>query len=471
MASSSSTVLMALLTSVAIAHFMTPRSVGLANEAVVFVTLTLTLGDMGVGAVIVQREQLSEVEISSLFWAGVGVGAGLTLLGVSISPLIAGLYGEPRVGGLFAALSLTFLVTGPGIVQAAILSRELRFRSLELRTIIAIVTSCTTAIVLAALGAGPWAIVVQTIVMAAMSTALVWRASPWRPMRRFSASVLREFRAYASHILGARLVGWANSNLDNLIVGRFLGAGALGAYSLAFAVALIPVNRIAAPITAVFFPAFSQIRDPEAIAAVWLRATRILAFVAVPVLAGLIVSAPELVRVVFGDRWRNAAPVMQLLAGVGMWQTLTALNDAILQAVAQTRLLLRVRTAVSVLTLVGFGVGTFWGIDGAAAGYLITCAILHPVYVQLTARAIGSSLKMWLQSVVGVSLAGGVMAVVLLAADHIYAANGVPAVVRLLTLIVIGALVYSALILVFVPSIVEEIQQVVRRRRGQGDAA
>lgn len=465
MASQGAIQVMALLTSIVIAHFLSPRQVGLASEAVVFVSLTLTLGDMGVGSVIVQRARLSQLEISSLFWAGIGVGLALTLLGVAVSPLVADLYGEPKVEPLFAVMALTFVITAPGIVQGALMTKELRFRSLELRTIAATVTSCTTGIALAALGAGPWAIVTQTILMAGTSTLLLWRSSPWRPALRCSLTALREFREYAGHILGARLVGWANNNLDNLMVGRFLGASLLGAYSLAFSVALTPVNRVAGPVTQVFFPAFSQMREPDRIAPVWLRATRILAFVVVPVLAGLIVVAPDLVEVVFGRRWRHAAPVMQLLAGVALLQTLSALNDPILQALAQTRLLLRIRTAVSATTLVTFGIGTIWGINGAATGYLAACLVLHPIYILLTTRTVGISLLAWLRSVSRVGLVGAVMVGVLLAVRHLYVAHAVPALIRLLTLMLIGGLVYAALIVVFVPPIVGEIQAVMRRRR------
>lgn len=456
---------LALLTSVVVARFLSPRQVGLANEAVVFVTLALVLSEFGFASVIVQRPTISDTESSSLFWAGIALGLALTLAGVALSGPIADLYGEPRVRALFAVLSLTFLVTAPGIVQGALLTRELAFRSLELRTIAATVSGCTTAIVLAILGAGPWAIVAQTITMASVSTVLLWRSSTWRPRRLFSSDVLREYRSFASHVLGAKMLYWANANLDNFLVGRFLGAAPLGAYSLAFAVALTPVNRIAVPLTQVFFPAFSRLRDRELIGEVWLRAVRMLAFIVVPAMFGLIIVAPDLVTVVFGAKWRHAGPVMQILAAIALLQTLTALHDGVLQALAQTRTLFRFTAVLSILTVIGFAAGLPWGIQGVAAAYLIVSVVMQPLFVWLTARIVGVSPLDWLRSIAGPVEASVAMLIVIGIARAVLVHAGVPAGLRLVTIIFAGVVFYLPAAAWRAPQVVEEIRNTLERRR------
>jgi O-antigen/teichoic acid export membrane protein len=461
---------LAFLTSVLIARLMSPRQVGLANEAVVFVSLALVLVDFGVASVVVQRPRLTELETSSLFWAGSVLGLVLALIGVGLSGPIADLYGEPKVRALFAVLSVTFLVTGPGIVQGALLTRELRFRNLELRTIAATIASCATAIVLAALGAGPWAIVAQTITMASVSTVLLWRSSTWRPKWIFSFAVLREFGAFASNVFGAKMLYWANANVDNLLVGRFLGAASLGAYSLAFAVALTPVNRIAIPITQVFFPAFSRLRDREPIAEVWLRAVGMLAFFVAPAMFGLIVVAPDLVPVVFGEKWRHAAPVMQFLAAIALLQTLTALHDGVLQAIEQTRVLFRFTAALSFLTLIAFAAGLPWGIRGVGAAYLIVSVIMQPLFVWLTARVVGVSPVDWLRSVSGSLEASLAMLVVCALARRVLVHAGVPIGVRLVTVVVCGGIFYVPAAAWLAPESVKQLRTTLERRRGRAAA-
>jgi O-antigen/teichoic acid export membrane protein len=465
MASQGVVQIFALLTSVVIARFLSPRQVGLASEAVVFVSLALVLVEFGFASVIVQRPELSDLETSTLFWAGIGLGGFFALAGVALSGPIADLYGEPRVQALFAVLSLTFLVTAPGIVQGALLTRELRFRNLELRTIAATISGGTTAIVLAVLGAGPWAIVAQTITMASVSTVLLWRGSSWRPQRLFSVAVLRRYAAFTSHILGSRTLYWANANLDNLLVGRFLGASSLGAYALAFAVALTPVNRVAVPITQVFFPAFSRLRERELIGEVWLRAVRMLAFFVVPAMFGLIVLAPDLVIAVFGAKWRHAGPVMQILAVIALLQTLTALHDGVLRALAKTRTLLRFSAVLSVATVVAFASGLPWGIKGVATAYLIVSLVLQPLFVLLTVRIVGVSMLAWLRSVAGVFEAGTMMLVVLEVARHLLVDAGVALGLRLGALLLLGVVAYVPAAVWRAPEAISEIRRTLARRR------
>jgi O-antigen/teichoic acid export membrane protein len=456
---------LALLTSVVVAHLLSPRQVGLASEAAVFVSLVLVVTDFGLGAVVIQRASTSEVELSTLFWSVVGLGVAMTAIGVGLAWPIAALYHQPEVRGLFAVMSLTFLATGPGIIPGALLVRELQFRRLELRNVAATVAGCVVAIVLAALGAGPWAIVAQTVSMASVSTLLLWRTSTWRPGMTFSRGFLREVRGFSSQVMGSKTVGWASANVDNLLVGKFRGPSPLGAYSLAFAVALTPVNRLAGPMVNVFFPAFSKLRDREPIADMWLRAERVLAFVAVPAMLGLVIVAPDLVRVVFGYRWRHAAPVMQLLAVVALTQTLTALNDGIFQALGETRTQFRFRAVLSVVTLAAFAGGLPWGITGASAGYLIASLVLQPVYVWLTVRLLRVPARRWASSVGGVFAAGGAMIVVLYLLRRALLDAHLPAAARLVVLVLAGALVYGGLIAWRGEAIKRELRLMLARRR------
>jgi O-antigen/teichoic acid export membrane protein len=456
-----------IATAVVVARFLGPREVGLAAEALVFATLGLVIADFGIASAVVQREKLSEEDKSTAFWASIGLAAILTLIGIGLSWPIAGLYGEPRVQPLFAAFSFIFLLTAFGIVQGAVLTRELRFRSLELRTIVATAAGCTTAIALAVLGFGAWAIVAQTLIVAGVSTALLWRASIWRPRGMFSIASLREMAGYASHVFGSHALHWGTTNVDNLLIGRFLGASPLGAYTIAFSLMITPVKRIAYPVMQVFFPAFSQMRDRQRIARTWLRATRMVALIVVPLMLGLIVVAPDLVDAVFGDEWRAAVPVIQILAPVGLIQSMIALNDAILQAVAQTRTLFRFTAVLSIVTVAAFGAGIPWGLEGVAWAYLIVTVTMQPIYLWLTTRAVGLTPRDWLRSIARVLQAGAVMLLIVVAAREVLLGTDLDVGQRLALLVLAGALAYVPLVAWRVPEAWAEVRG-VRRRRGEG---
>lgn len=466
MGSQAATQVLALVTSVVIARFLTPREVGLAAMGIVFTTLALVLADAGLASALVQRPELSEDDKSTAFWFSIATGIALTAAGIGLSWPIADLYGEPRVRHLFAALSFTFFFTAPGIVQGALLTRELRFRALELRTIAATATSCAVGITLAVLGAGPWAIVAQTLTISSVSTVLLWRSSSWRPRARVSRESVRGLGRFSAHVLGTRLSTWGARNVDNLLVGRYLGAAPLGAYSIAYSLMITPVNRIAGPLTQVFYPAFSRMRDRKSIGAVWLRAVRMVALVVVPLMLGLAAVAPDFVRVVFGRRWHAAAPVLQIIAFVGLAQSLQALNYGILQSLARTRVLFRYTAVASVATVGAFAAGLPWGIKGVATAYLLASIVLEPAYLWLTTRAVGVPVRDWLRSIAAAAEAGIVMVVVVIGLRQALLATSLSAGPRLAALIVGGAAVYLPLAAWRAPEARGELRALRARRGG-----
>ena len=430
-----------------------------------FGSLALVIVDFGFGPAIIQRPALSEQDKSTAFWAGIMLGVALTLVGIGLSWPIASLYGEPRVQPLFAVLSLAFLFTAPSIVQGALLIRELRFRTLGIRAIIATTVSCMTGIALAVLGFGAWAIVVQDLVITSVGMALLWHVSSWRPKAMFSWASLKGMGRYTSHIFGTNLVSWGTLNLDNFLIGRFVGTAPLGAYTIAFSVMVTPLDRLAFPVMQVFFPAFSQMRDPDRIAPVWLRAVRMVALVVTPAMLGLIAVAPDFVLAVFGEQWRAAIPVIQILAPVGLIQALMALNEGILKSLALTRDLFVFTTALSIVTVAGFVAGLPWGIEGVAIAYLAVTLVMQPIYLRLASSAVNVSPLEWLRSITGVLQAGIAMLLVVLGARELLSGADLQAGLELVILVAIGALAYVPLVAWRAPEVRGELRRLRDRRR------
>jgi O-antigen/teichoic acid export membrane protein len=465
--SSGSTQVMRFAVGITLAHLLSPHDYGIAGMVVVFATLVFVFSDLALGAALVQREELTEADRSTVFWTSAAVGLVLTVVGVALSGPLAAFYGEPRVRPLFAAMSVTFLLAALASTQTALLTREMNFRSLELRQIGAALASGAVGVGLAAGGYGPWAVIGQQIAAIAASTALLWVAPPWRPSFVFSRASLRSVAGYSGNVFGARLLFYLNRNADNLLVGRFLGASALGAYSVAYNVILMPFSQIAVPIQDVLFPAFARLQgDVRALAAGWLRANRIVGAITTPALLGLVVVAPDFVNAVLGSRWHSAVPVVQILAWVGLIQALQGLNGSVLRAVDRTSLLLRYAVVVVTASLIAFVVGLQWGIVGVAAAYAISSTIVEPYYTWLTARAVGLTLGDFLRSLRGVAEASVLMFAVVLVARLALIEAGVGQLARLALAVLIGAAVYAPACLWRAPEVASELK-VLRGRRAQ----
>ena len=450
---------------VILARLLTPADYGLAAMVLVFSSLVLIFADLALGAALVQRQELSEEDKSTVFWTSAAMGVAFMLIGIALSWPMAAFYGESEVQPLFAALSVSFLITALGTTQSALMNREMQFRSLELRMMAGTVVGGTAGIVVALAGGGAWAIIAQQLAIAVASTTLLWFFSSWRPRFSWSVESLRSLAGFSGNVFGTRVLFYANRNLDNLLIGKFLGAASLGAYAIAYNVMLMPLARIAQPIVEVLFPAMSRIQDDRPrMAAMWLRANRMIGAITIPAMVGLMVVGPEFVATLFGAKWADAAPVIQILAWVGLLQSLQRLNSSVLQACDRTGALLRYSVIVLVASIVAFVVGLSWGIVGVAAGYAVSSTIVEPYYTWLTARVLDLELADFLRSLAGVAQATVGMAGVLVAAKLWLISPDLPAGIRLLILVVLGAATYLALAAWRAPELRGDIRGLRRSR-------
>jgi O-antigen/teichoic acid export membrane protein len=454
-----------VVVAIILARLLTPGDYGLAGMIIVFSNLVLVLTDIGLGSALVRMKRVSEADLATLFWASFALGAVLTLGGIAASGPIAAFFGEPQLKALFAALSLSFVVTALGTTQRTFLTREMDFRSLELRQMGSSLVAAAIALVLAAEGHGPWAIIGQQIAFAIVSTALLWRLTPWRPAWTFSLKSLRALSGFGMNVFGTHMLWYANRNVSQVLIGRFLGAAPLGAYALAYNVMLAPLSRVVAPVRDVLFPAFSRLQDdPKHLGAAWLRVNRLLAALVLPSMVGVMILAEEFVYAVVGARWRDAIPVIQILAWVGLLQAMQQLNSSVLQARDRTGALLRFAILSSVLQLGAFAVGLQWGIVGVAACYAAVNTFLQPHYTALTARSVGLSLGACIRSTVGVVQATLLMGAVVLVAKLLLIDQGLSAAARFPVLVALGIVVYLPACARRAPEVVHELRRVRRRR-------
>jgi O-antigen/teichoic acid export membrane protein len=457
---------------VVLARLLSPHDYGLAALVLIFSNLVAVFSDLALGAALVQRERLSEDDRSTVFWTGVATGVLFTAVGVAAAGPIAAFFHQPEVKPLFRVFSLSFLVVSLGSTQTALLTRELDFRNLELRTMAGTLAGAAAGIALAALGFGPWAIIGQQLAIVAVSTLLLWTLSPWRPRASFSLASLRGLAGFSGNVLGTRLLFFANRNADNLLIGRFVGAAALGVYSVAYTIMLVPFSQLAGPLQQVLFPALSRMQDDvERMARAWLRANRAVAALSVPALLGLIVVAPDFVDVVLGHRWHRAAIVIRILAWVGLLQSLQRLNSSVLQARDRTGPLLRYSVVVLASSLAAFVIGLPWGIVGISIGYAISSTLVEPYYTWLTVRALEISLRTFLATLAGVLRASLLMTAVVVGVEAAGHAASLPAAARLAAAVAAGVVVYLPLAARCDPELVADLRRAVPRRSSLAVAA
>ncbi len=455
-----------MVVALVLARLLSPDDWGLAAMVLVFSGFVVVFTDNALGTALIQRRELRSGDRSTVFWVSAGVGLVLALAGIAFAGPLASFYGEPDVRWLFVALSVGFLVSALGTTQMALLVREMEFRKLELRQIAATLVGATIGVTIAIVDRSAWAIVGQVLGEAVVSTALLWVLTPWRPSFTFSTASLRRLGGFAGNVFAENMVWQATRTVSSVLIGRVLGAAALGTYALATTVILMPFARIAAPLQQVFFPAFSQMNDDRPrMADIWIRATRLVGVISIPALVGLVIVAPDFVQVVLGSKWSDATTVIQILAVVGIVQSLHTLNGEVLLALGKAGTLLRYTILWSTGSLVAVVIGLQKDIVAVAACYAVATMLMEPLRAYITTRALGIPLSRFFRSLSGVAQATALMAGALVVARLGLIEVGAPAWLRLVLLIVLGGAVYIPSCLWRAPEVTQEIKSAIGRRK------
>jgi O-antigen/teichoic acid export membrane protein len=459
------------IVAIVVARLLTPEEYGLAALSLVFASLVLIFSDLALGAALIQRKTLSALDRDTAFWVTLASGVLFTGIGVAISGPVASLYGEPDAEPLLMALSASFVISALGATQQSLMLRDMDFKRVEILPMLGALVGGAAGVALAVMDAGAWAIIGQWMIGTAATTALMWMRSTWRPRMRFSVASVKRLGSFSLYMLGHRMLFYTQTNGDRFLIGRFLGTGALGVYAVAYNTILQPAARLGGPLQRVFSPAFSRIQDePERIAATWARVSRLLAAITVPALAGLVVVAPDFVPLVLGEHWRDAIPVVQVLAWVGLVQALQTLHMDILMARGRGKTILRFSIVLTTVHTLAFIVGLQWGVVGVAVSYAITTTFVETSLTVIAARALGVSPFVFFRALSGAFQAALGMCAAVLAVR--LALVDAPTALRFAACVVTGAVVYPALLLWREPALLEEVKGLLRRRSaGRAPAA
>jgi len=411
--------------SVVMARLLRPEDFGILAMACVFTGVVYFVLDMGLTAALVQRRELRSVQISSIFWIDVLLGLVMTLVGWVSAGWIAGFYQNPAVQPVVMLLSCNFLVTALSRTQAALLTRNMAYRSLELRTFVSQLVAAIVAVGLAVAGLGVWSLVARIVVAGLVGTMLLWSISHWRPRLEFQAAEIRELVRFGNDVLVGNLLAYASRNADNLLIGRFVGATGLGYYSWAYNLMMLPIHRFTQVLASAAFPALAHLQDePEKLQRAWFRGARLIGAVVIPSMVGLMILAPQVVEVVYGPQWLPAVPVLQVLCVNGIIQSLGRIDSTVLLALGKTRLRLKLTMVSVALAILAFLMGLPYGILGVAFAYTLVSTGTSVFSIWKTLQCLGASLSQYGQALRGVAVAAVGMGAILIALARLPLASG-----------------------------------------------
>jgi len=365
------------ITSVILARLLLPEDFGLLGMALVFTGLVAIFNDMGIGSAIVQKQDIDHRNLSSIFWFNLLIGALAMLILILAAPLIARFYGQNALTSIISVMSVSFLFTSLSMVQNSLFLKELRFKKLTLLELTSTISASLLGISLAFLGYGVWSLVWQNVSMTFIYAALVWITERWKPVLYFNWKDIKTIIGFSANLSGFSFLNYFSRNADYLLIGKFLGATALGYYTLAYTMMLFPLSNISSVLSKVMFPALSKIQhDNSKFKSFYLKSTKYIAFVSFPMMLGLFAIADEFVIIVFGAKWVPVIFLIKILSFVGLMQSIGTTVGTIYLAKGKTDWMFRWSIFTSTITVGAIAFGLQWGINGVAVSYLISRFIL-----------------------------------------------------------------------------------------------
>ncbi|MBE1874786.1 lipopolysaccharide biosynthesis protein [Myceligenerans pegani] len=363
-----------------LARLVPPAEYGLVAMVAAAVGVGEILRDAGLSSAAMRAPDLTRQQRDNLFWVNLAIGAALCVACIAAAPLIARLFDEPALIGICRALAFVFLINGLATQHKAGLVREMRFRTLAVVEVAAPVAALGTAIAVGLVTHDHRAVVVQQVATAAVTLAGVWVAGRWLPARPRRGAGTRGFFRFGGGLLGSQLVGYGADNLATFVIGLSLGPGPLGLYNRAYQLLMRPLTQLRQPSTTVALPVLARIaEDPVRFDRMLLRGQQVLALPIVLVLAVVVGASDAVVGVFLGPGWESAAPLLAAFAVAGGCQTLAYVGYWTYLARGLSGALLAYSMVTAVLKIAGVLVGSFWGVNGIAAGFAASAILEWPL--------------------------------------------------------------------------------------------
>ncbi len=325
------------VTSLLLARILIPKDFGIYGYIQIILSLSLLVLDVGIGHTVV-RTQKKRIE-DTAFWFCTFLSLIFFFSVYLLAPYIALFFKEPNLRSLLRVASLSFLLTPYSSIQNAIEVKNMRFKKSFLYNISFVLGSSISTILMALNGFGVWSFILGYLIGYICKTIITLIYGSWHPSLNLKREDLKEISRFTGYFTFHDIVSWLTTYLDDLLVGRFLGASALGYYRVGFELGRTPASIVAGPLNKVFFSFYSKLQKKrELLINFYLLSLRILLTVLLPIGILLLIFAEEIIIFLLGYKWLKAAVVVRFIAIYGIFAGIGGNITLLLRSVGKPEL-------------------------------------------------------------------------------------------------------------------------------------
>lgn len=372
------------LVMIIMARLLTPKDYGLVGMVAIFIAVAQSLVDSGFSQALIRKQNRTETDNSTVFYFNIVVGVLLYFILFAIAPWVADFYDSPELTALMRVVCLSVVFNSLVVVQRALLTVNIDFKTQAKASLTAAVVSGIVGIGMAYSGFSYWSIVTQQLVNLGLNTLLLWLFARWRPQWTYSWNSFRELFTFGSKLMASGLLDVVYRNMYLLVIGKVFTASSLGYYTRANQFAEFPSSNLTSIMQRVTYPVLCQIQDDdERLALIYRRFLRVSAFLIFPLLVGLSAVAEPFILLLLKDQWLFASTLLQIICFGMMWYPIHSINLNLLQVKGRSDLFLKLEIIKKIIAVIILCITVPMGLVAMCVGQIfssIICLIINTHY-------------------------------------------------------------------------------------------
>ena len=366
------------VTGVVLANVLSKSDFGLVGAMLVFQAFASLFVDSGFSSALIQKKTPTETDYCTVFYFNLAMSVAIYAVLWLCAPLIADIFGDERLVSLSRVMFLSFILNATAIVQTNRLMKQMTVARVAIGNTLGLVVSGAVGIWMAFAGYGAWAIVWQTIVLAAVKSLFLWLTTGWVPRSRFSMASLRSVFSVGSGVMMSSFLNTVSLNVYSFIIGAYYNLVKLGCYTQADKWSKMGVMSISQILTSSFLPVLSGCQDDaERFCRMMRKMNRFTAYLVFPLMLLLITAAEPIFHILFGTKWDEAIVMFQILAARGIFVVLTSLYNNYILALGKSRSLIVYEIVKDVLMVAAIVVTIPLGVEAMIWGQLAASVIFY----------------------------------------------------------------------------------------------
>jgi O-antigen/teichoic acid export membrane protein len=358
--------------------------------------------DMGISNVIIHKQDISSVQLSSLYRLNIASGTILFVIISLLSPLIASFYNQPQLILLLILVALTFIISSFGNQFKILFQKELNFNLIAKIEIFVAINAFVVALLFASNNYGVFSLVYARLTSTTLTSILFvyFGIQKHKPMLIYKYSEIKSFFSFGLFQVGEHILNYFSSQFDVILIGKLLGTDTLGIYSVAKNLAMRPMQVINPIITRVTFPLMAKVQDDnKELKNIYLKSLNYLSAVNFPIYMLIALLAEPIISIIFGNKWHSASDILQILCFYAMFRSIGNPIGTLQLAKGRADMGFYWDLGVFVLFPISIYIGTTWGLIGVSYGMLIIMIVqILLMWIFMIKKLCGASFTEYIKS-------------------------------------------------------------------------